>query len=199
MKQLSTHTQLPQILEVPQTPDYFSRGPSGGSGGAAEYVGFHPTMVAFCAVLTLLCLTSVFKTDAQYENHNFRHFPAEDLIPLTAAYGLALDHYAAERWTESIKYLELSLHLYRLLRDSIRYCALRCDGSNQKGNHAGNQELRVYWHVVTIASCQKKCREYFPALQLPPPGREILQDFSKRSPYRYLHHAHSKVRHIIRI
>eukprot|EP00066_Takifugu_rubripes_P000647 XP_003961304.1 PREDICTED: synaptonemal complex protein SC65-like [Takifugu rubripes] len=150
-------------------------------------------MVAFCAVLTLLCLTSAFKTDAQYENYNFRHFPAEDLIPLTAAYGLALDHYAAERWTESIKYLELSLRLYRLLRDSVRYCALRCDGSNQRGNHAGNQELRVYWHVVTIASCQKKCREYFPALQLPPPGREILQDFSKRSPYRYLHHAHSKL------
>lgn len=156
-------------------------------------------MVAFGAVLTLLCLTSAFKPDAQSEKYNLRHFPAEDLIPLTAAYGLALDHYAAESWTEAIKYLELSLRLHRLLRDSVRYCALRCDGSNQRGNHAGKQALRAYWHVVTIASCQKKCREYFPALQLPPPGREILQDFSKRSPYRYLHHAHSKVMRLIRI
>lgn len=155
-------------------------------------------MVGFGAVLTLLCLNPALKTDAQYENYNFRHFPAEDLIPLTAAYGLALDHYAAEKWTESIYYLELSLRLSRLLRDSVRYCALRCDGSKQRGTHEGNQELRVYWHIVTTASCQKLCRERCPALRLPPPGREILQEFRRRSPYRYLHHAHSKVRSIAR-
>lgn len=154
-------------------------------------------MVAFGAVLSLLCWTFAIQTDAQYENYSFRSFPVEDLIPLTTAYGLALDHYAAEKWTESIKYLELSLRLRRLLKDSVRYCALHCDRSKQKGNNAENQELRVYWHVVTTASCQKRCRQLFPALQLPPPRREILQDFSIRSPYRYLHHAHSKVRHLV--
>lgn len=154
-------------------------------------------MVAFGAVLSLLCWTFAIQTDAQYENYSFRSFPVEDLIPLTTAYGLALDHYAAEKWTESIKYLELSLRLRRLLKDSVRYCALHCDRSKQKGNNAENQELRVYGHVVTTASCQKRCRQLFPALQLPPPRREILQDFSIRSPYRYLHHAHSKVRHLV--
>lgn len=59
-------------------------------------------------------------------------------IPLTTAWGLALDHYAAEEWTESIKYLELSLRLRRLLTDSIRYCALRWDRGKQKGNDAEN-------------------------------------------------------------
>lgn len=154
-------------------------------------------MVAFGAVLSVLCLTSAIQTDAQYENYTFRSFPGEDLIALTTAYGLALDHYAAEKWTESIKYLELSLRLRRLLKDSVRYCALHCDRSKQEGNNAENQELRVYWHVVTTASCLKRCRQLFPALQLPPPRREILQDFSIRSPYRYLHHAHSKVRHLV--
>lgn len=152
-------------------------------------------MVAFGAVLSLLCLTFAIQTDAQYENLSFRSF--FHFIPLSTAYGPALDHYAAEKWTESIKYLELTLRLRRLLRDSVRYCALHCDRIKQKGNYAENQELRVYWQVVTTASCQKKCGQLFPALQLPPPRREILQDFSIRSPYRYLHHAHSKVRHVV--
>lgn len=167
----------------------------GVTGGATEYVGFHPIMVAFGAVLSLLCLTFAIQTDAQYENLSFRSF--FHFIPLSTAYGPALDHYAAEKWTESIKYLELTLRLRRLLRDSVRYCALHCDRIKQKGNYAENQELRVYWQVVTTASCQKKCGQLFPALQLPPPRREILQDFSIRSPYRYLHHAHSKVRHVV--
>lgn len=159
-------------------------------------------MVAFGAqgdaLFSLLCLSLVFMTAAQYENYSFRNFPKEELMPLTTAYGLALDHYAAEKWTESIKYLELSLRLHRLLKDSARYCVLHCNRSkHEEPSFAGNRGLRVYWHVMMRASCQKKCRAHFPALQLPPPGRQILEDFSRRSPYRYLHFAHSKVRHFV--
>ncbi|TKS89645.1 Synaptonemal complex protein SC65 [Collichthys lucidus] len=114
-------------------------------------------------------------------------------MPLTTAYGLALDHYAAESWTESIKYLELSLRLHRLLKDSVRHCVLHCDDSkHEEPSFEGNPDLRVYWHVMMRASCQRKCRAHFPGLQLPPPGREILEDFRRRSPYRYLHFAHSR-------
>lgn len=146
------------------------------------------------SLVTLLCVTFVFMTDAQYENYNFRNFPKEDLMPLTTAYGKALDYYAAENWTESIQYLELSLRLYRLLKDSVRHCMRHCNTSKpDEESFVGDPDLRVCWHVLMRVTCQKKCRALFPALQLPPPSREILEDFNRRSPYRYLHFAHSKV------
>ncbi|XP_029311829.1 endoplasmic reticulum protein SC65-like isoform X2 [Cottoperca gobio] len=151
------------------------------------------------ALMTLLCLTFVCTTDAQYENYNFRNFPKEELMPLTTAYGLALDHYAAEKWTESTDYLESSLRLYRLLKDSVRYCMLHCNTSkHEEPSFTGNGDLGVYWRVMMRASCQKKCRAHFPALQLPPPSRHILEDFSRRSPYRYLHFAHSRLNNLQR-
>ena len=157
-------------------------------------------MVTLCVkgdlLLSLLCATFAVMTSAQYENYSFRNFPEEELMPLTAAYGAALDSYAAGNWTESIRYLELSLRLHRLLKDSARYCTLHC----KSGKHdeppsflTATPDLRVYWHVMVRASCQKKCRARFPALQAPPPSTQILEDFSRRSPYRYLHFAHSKV------
>lgn len=157
-------------------------------------------MVGLCAkgdaLLTLLYLAFVLMTSAQYENYNFRHFPKEELMPITTAYGLALDSYAAENWTESIKYLELSLRLYRLLKDSARFCALHCNKTNHdEPSGTGGRDLRVFWHVMMRASCQRKCRVHLPALQLPLPGREILQDFLRRSPYKYLHFAYARVRH----
>ncbi|XP_074518759.1 endoplasmic reticulum protein SC65-like [Halichoeres trimaculatus] len=146
------------------------------------------------ALVTLLFLSFIFLTSAQYENYSFTNFPSEELMPLSAAYGLALDHYAAERWTDSIRYLELSLRLRRLLRDSVRYCALLCNNSKHKElDFSGNEDFSSYWLLMVRATCQKKCRAKFPALQLPPPGREVLQEFSRRSPYRYLHSAHSKM------
>lgn len=158
-------------------------------------------MVAFCAQgrsllsLPLLCLTFISMTAAQYENYKFKNFPKEELMPLSAAYGLALDRYAAGNWTESIKYLDLSLRLRRLLTDSVRYCALHCNGSgHEEPSSEGSRVLRVHWHLLARASCQRKCRAHFPALQLPPPGRLILEEFSRRAPYRYLHFAHARVR-----
>lgn len=146
-------------------------------------------------LFALLCFSLAFMAMAQYENYSFINFPKEELMPLTTAYGLALDSYAAENWTESVKYLELSLRLHRLLKDSVRYCALHCNRSkHEEPSFEGNQDLRVYWQVMTRASCQKKCRAHFPALQLTPPGRHILEDFNRRAPYRYLHFAHSRVR-----
>jgi len=145
------------------------------------------------ALWTLLCLNYVYMTAAQNDNDNLKNVPTEELMPLTTAYGLALDHYAAERWTESIEYLELSLRLRRLLKDSVMYCVLHCNRTNHEEPSTENQDLQVDWRVMMRASCQKKCRGHLPALQLPPPGREILEDFS-RSPYRYLHFAYSRVR-----
>ncbi|XP_056286712.1 endoplasmic reticulum protein SC65-like [Pseudoliparis swirei] len=145
------------------------------------------------ALWTLLCLNYVYMTAAQNDNDNLKNVPTEELMPLTTAYGLALDHYAAERWTESIEYLELSLRLRRLLKDSVMYCVLHCNRTNHEEPSTENQDLQVDWRVMMRASCQKKCRGHLPALQLPPPGREILEDFSRRSPYRYLHFAYSRL------
>ncbi|KAM4716367.1 cartilage-associated protein-like [Anableps anableps] len=145
--------------------------------------------------LTLFCVNLALKTSAQYESYSFRSFPKEELLSLTAAYGLALDSYAAGNWTESIQFFELSLRLHRLLRESMRYCSVHCNSSSHEEPlfTAAAPDLRVYWHFMRMASCQKKCRAHFPVLQLPPPGREILKEFSRRSPYRYLHFAHSKL------
>ncbi|XP_071375620.1 endoplasmic reticulum protein SC65-like [Centroberyx affinis] len=156
-------------------------------------------MLTFCAkgdlFLILLRFTFVFVAAAQYENYKFRNFPKEELMPLATAYGLALDHYAAENWTQSIDYLEQSLRLHRLLRDSVRYCIQHCNTTKheEEPSFNGNWDLRVYWHVMMRAACLKKCRDHFPALHLPYPRREIMEDFSRRSPYRYLHFAHSKL------
>ncbi|KAL6094972.1 p3h4 [Pungitius sinensis] len=151
-------------------------------------------MVTSRALLTLLCLTYILTTAAQYENYNFRNFPAEELAPLATAYGLALDHYAAERWPESIEHLESCLRLRRLLRDSARYCALHCDGTeHREPSLPVDRDTRVHWRLMMGANCQKKCRAHFPALQLPPPGRHILEEFDRRSPYRYLHFAYSRL------
>lgn len=149
------------------------------------------------ALRSLLCLSFALMTAAQYESYSFSSFPAEELMALTEAYGLALDHYAAQNWTQSILFLERSLRLHRLLKESARYCALHCNRGEEpreEPSFAGNRDLRAYWHVLMKASCVKKCRAHFPALQLPPPGRQILEEFSRRSPYRYLHFAHSRVR-----
>nr|XP_040032873.1 endoplasmic reticulum protein SC65-like isoform X2 [Gasterosteus aculeatus aculeatus] len=122
------------------------------------------------------------------------NFPAEELAPLATAYGLALDHYAAEKWPEAIEYLEWSLRLRRLLRDSARHCVRHCDGTkHREPPFTGNRDIQVHWRVMMDASCQKKCRARLPAFQLPAPGRQILEDFDRRSPYRYLHFAYSRL------
>ncbi|PNI34001.1 P3H4 isoform 1, partial [Pan troglodytes] len=65
---------------------------------------------------------------AQYEKYSFRGFPPEDLMPLAAAYGHALEQYEGESWRESARYLEAALRLHRLLRDSEAFCHANCSG-----------------------------------------------------------------------
>ena len=62
----------------------------------------------------------------QYEKYSFRSFPREELMPLDSAYKYALDQYTGEKWKETVQYLEVSLRLYRLLRDSEAFCNLNC-------------------------------------------------------------------------
>uniref|UniRef100_A0A8C6WH79 Prolyl 3-hydroxylase family member 4 (inactive) n=1 Tax=Neogobius melanostomus TaxID=47308 RepID=A0A8C6WH79_9GOBI len=148
-------------------------------------------MVSFCIKFTLLTQCFVF---AIYEDYSFKDFPREELRPLTAAYGLALENYVAKNWTEAITSLETSLRLYRLFKDSARYCASHCSSSTTEEPPVRlGPNLNVYWQLITKALCQRKCRERFPVLLLPPPGETILEDFSKRTPYKYLHFAHSMV------
>lgn len=154
----------------------------------AHAVALPRTFLGLCVVLTTVA--------AQYETYSFTNFPTEELLPLAEAYGLGLDHYAAQNWTESIRFLELSLRLHRLLRESARYCAQHCerDARHKPGlATASNPDLRAYWQFLMRASCAKRCRARFPALQLPPPGSLVLEEFRRRSPYRYLHFAHSRV------
>lgn len=154
----------------------------------AHAVALLRTVLGLCVVLTTAA--------AQYETYSFTDFPAEELLPLAEAYGLALNHYATQNWTESIRFLELSLRLHRLLRESARYCAQHCDrdARRQPGPvGALSPDLRAYWQVLLRTSCVKRCRTRFPALQLPPPGRLVLEEFRRRAPYRYLHFAHSRV------
>ncbi|XP_028989436.1 endoplasmic reticulum protein SC65-like [Betta splendens] len=151
------------------------------------------------ALLTLLCLTFVFMTAAHQPPPTSRRPPAE-LMPVTAAYGRALDSYAAGNWTEAIQYLEESLRSWRLRKEGARRCALRCNKSDHHEPSAAesNQELRAHWRVLTGARCQRECRAQFPALQLPPPATNVLEEFTRRSPYRYLHFAYARLRDLQR-
>ncbi|XP_069469234.1 cartilage-associated protein [Ambystoma mexicanum] len=63
---------------------------------------------------------------AQYERYSFRSFPRDELMPLDSAYKYGLDQYTNENWQESVNYLEVSLRLHRLLRDSEAFCNLNC-------------------------------------------------------------------------
>uniref|UniRef100_A0A3Q3X8L6 Leprecan-like alpha-helical domain-containing protein n=1 Tax=Mola mola TaxID=94237 RepID=A0A3Q3X8L6_MOLML len=91
----------------------------------------------------------LFMTAAQYDNYSLPNFPREDVMPLSAA------------WTESTRYLELSLRLHRLLRDSGRYCALLCD----RGQHGG--------------PISPSCRQILQALRRRAPYRYLHFAYSK--------------------
>ncbi|XP_058878857.1 cartilage-associated protein-like isoform X2 [Acipenser ruthenus] len=75
---------------------------------------------------TLIFFTFAFNANAQYETYSFRSFPRQELMPLDSAYKYALDQYTGENWKESVDYIEMSLRLYRLLKDSEAFCNLNC-------------------------------------------------------------------------
>lgn len=176
-------------------PGRRSAGAAGGGAGMGR---------AAWALLWLLLGGSA----AQYEKYSFRGFPPEDLMPLAAAYGHALEQYEGESWRESARYLEAALRLHRLLRDSEAFCHADCSGAPAPGpaaapgpppgpaGGAGDEwarELRLFGRVLERAACLRRCKRTLPAFQVPYPPRQLLRDFQSRRPYQYLHYAHFKV------
>lgn len=145
---------------------------------------------SFCLAFLLLALV-----EAQYEKYSFKSFPAKDIMPLDSTYGYAVEQYAAQNWAESIKFLELSLRLHRLLRDSEAFCSLNCSTvSRDNDTLFPDSSLRVVRHILLRAACLKKCKADFPVFNLAYPRRDLLETFEKRIPYRYIQYAYYQVR-----
>ncbi|XP_024128840.1 endoplasmic reticulum protein SC65 [Oryzias melastigma] len=135
---------------------------------------------------------------AQYEKYSFRSFPQKDIVPLETAYSYALEQYAAQNWAESVKYLELSLRLHRLLRDSEAFCSRNCSSVSRENVTVfpADVTLRVARHVLLRAACLKRCKEEFPVFKLKYPRRDLLQAFEERIPYRYIQFAHYQLNNV---
>ncbi|KAM7371616.1 hypothetical protein PAMP_008834 [Pampus punctatissimus] len=150
-------------------------------------------------LLKSLCLAFLFLAlvQAQYEKYSFKSFPQTDIMPLDSAYGYALDQYAAKNWAESIKFLELSLRLHRLLRDSEAFCSLNCSSvSRDNDTLFPDSSLRVVRHILLRAACLKKCKVDFPVFNLAYPRRDLLETFEKRIPYRYIQYAYFQLNNL---
>ncbi|CAL8296633.1 unnamed protein product [Lota lota] len=146
-------------------------------------------------VLSILLFTfGVTVVFSQYEKYSFRSFPRHELMPLDSAYKYALDQYTGEKWKDSVDYLEVSLRLYRLLRDSEAFCNLNCSShrlDNQE-KFAEFPELRVFGNVMKRAQCLKRCKQGLPAFRQTMPSRDTIEEFERREPYRYLQYAYFK-------
>ncbi|RXM36112.1 Synaptonemal complex protein SC65 [Acipenser ruthenus] len=145
------------------------------------------TLVYFC-----VCAALFVAIEAQYEKYSFRSYPQSELMPLETAYGYALDQYAAENWKDSIKYLEMSLRIHRLLKDSESFCSHNCSkvGRDQQDALLVDSELRAFNHVLQRAFCLKKCKASSPVFSVAYPRKDILDAFYNRMPYRYLQFAY---------
>lgn len=136
---------------------------------------------------------------AQYERYSFRSFPRDELMPLESAYRYGLDQYSTENWPESVSYLEVSMRLYRLLRDSEAFCHRNCSAAAPPPAPPGPgpaalEELRLLSAVLRRAQCLRRCKQGLPAFRQAQPGRDLLQEFQRREPYKYLQFAYFKVR-----
>lgn len=149
----------------------------------------------------LLCLFVFFSTvyifstvKSQYEKYSFKSFPPNDLMPLESAYGHALEMYAFQDWKQSVKYLELSLRLHRLLKDSESYCCQNCCAVWQEYENSTDTTLLIMGHIIRRAACLKMCKTNFPVFSKSYPKRETLGAFEQRIPYRYLQYVYYQVR-----
>uniref|UniRef100_A0A3Q0RTN2 Endoplasmic reticulum protein SC65 n=1 Tax=Amphilophus citrinellus TaxID=61819 RepID=A0A3Q0RTN2_AMPCI len=152
-------------------------------------------------LMTSLCLIFFFiisgPVDAQYEKYSFKSFPQKDIMPLDSAYNYAMEQYAAKNWAESIKYLELSLRLHRLLRDSEAFCSRNCSSvSRDNDTLFEDNSLRLMRHILRRAACLKKCKADFPVFKLTYPRRDLLETFEKRIPYRYIQYAYYQLNNL---
>ncbi|KAJ7418711.1 Cartilage-associated protein [Willisornis vidua] len=147
---------------------------------------------------------------AQYERYSFRSFPRDELMPLESAYRYGLDQYSTENWPESVSYLEVSMRLYRLLRDSEAFCHRNCSTAGQlppasfassaspasSAAGAALAELRLLAGVLRRAQCLRRCKQGLPAFRQAQPGRELLEEFQRREPYKYLQFAYFKANNL---
>lgn len=131
---------------------------------------------------------------SQYEKYSFRSFPRQELMPLESAYKYALDQYTGEKWKETVEYMEVSLRLYRLLRDSEAFCNLNCSSVrlDDEDKFAEFPELRSFGNVMKRAQCLKRCKQGLPAFRQTMPSRETIDEFDRREPYKYLQYAYFK-------
>nr|BAG53502.1 unnamed protein product [Homo sapiens] len=152
------------------------------------------------ALLALLCVACALRAGrAQYERYSFRSFPRDELMPLESAYRHALDKYSGEHWAESVGYLEISLRLHRLLRDSEAFCHRNCSAAPQPEPAAGlasYPELRLFGGLLRRAHCLKRCKQGLPAFRQSQPSREVLADFQRREPYKFLQFAYFKANNL---
>lgn len=134
---------------------------------------------------------------AQYEKYSFRSFPQTDIMPLNTAYNYALEQYSEQNWSESVKYLELSLRLHRLLRDSESFCGRNCSAvSRDNDTLFADSTLRVVRHVLLRAACLKKCKASFPVFGHTYPKRDLLESFEQRKPYQYIQYAYYQMNNL---
>ncbi|XP_040820121.1 cartilage-associated protein isoform X4 [Ochotona curzoniae] len=151
---------------------------------------------AAAALLAVLCAGCALRPGrAQYERYSFRSFPRDELMPLESAYRHALDQYSSEHWAESVGYLEISLRLHRLLRDSEAFCHRNCSVAPQGEASAAllrYPELRLFGDLLRRAHCLKRCKQGLPAFRQSQPSREVLADFQRREPYKFLQFAYFK-------
>ncbi|XP_046875556.1 cartilage-associated protein [Hypomesus transpacificus] len=149
----------------------------------------------YSTLLSLLVFTfSVSVVYSQYEQYSFRSFPRHELMPLDSAYKYALDQYTGEKWKETVDYLEVSLRLYRLLRDSEAFCNLNCSSVRLDNEEKFSEfpELRVFGNVMKRAQCLKRCKQGLPAFRQSMPSRDTVEEFERREPYKYLQFAYFK-------
>ncbi|KAM6904428.1 endoplasmic reticulum protein SC65 [Xenentodon cancila] len=150
-------------------------------------------------LLSGLCLAFLIPAlvEAQYEKYSFKSFPQKDIMPLESAYSYAMEQYAAHNWAESVQYLELSLRLHRLLRDSETFCSRNCSSvSRDNDTLLPDSSLRVVRHILLRAACLKKCKAEFPVFKLSYPRRDLLETFEKRIPYRYIQYAYYQLNNV---
>ncbi|XP_042329169.1 cartilage-associated protein [Sceloporus undulatus] len=141
---------------------------------------------------------------AQFERYSFRSFPRDELMPLESAYRYGLDQYTQEKWAESVGYLEVSLRLHRLLRDSEAFCHLNCshagvteeDQDQEEGRFLGFPELSFFAGLLRRAQCLKRCKQGLPAFRQSQPSREVLDEFQRREPYKFLQFAYFKANNL---
>ncbi|KAJ8273016.1 hypothetical protein GJAV_G00096390 [Gymnothorax javanicus] len=150
--------------------------------------------MATLATGILLLFSFYAAVHAQYEKYSFRSFPRQELMPLDSAYKYALDQYTNEKWPETVEYLEVSLRLFRLLKDSEAFCNLNCSTVRLEDEQKFENfpELHVFGNVMKRAQCLKRCKHGLPAFRQTMPSRETLEDFEKREPYKYLQFAYFK-------